>query len=208
MRRVSSFLISLGFFLIFTSIAVFIFTFYPVIFAEIKYQLAKLGDRSSVVSIEENAPNGKNVIKPVDEEFGIVIPKIGANAKVIENVDPYDPQIYQKALTGGVAHAKGTVFPGNFGNIFIFSHSSVNFYEANRYNSIFYLLSKMEKGDEVYIFFHKQKFMYKVTDKKIVAPQEVSYLSGQAQGQILTLMTCWPAGTTFKRLLVIGKLSS
>lgn len=149
----------------------------------------------------------KNEVVPVDEDFGIVIPKIGANSKVIADVDPYNYKVYQAALTRGVAHAKGTSYPGQEGNIFIFSHSSVNFYEAVRYNSIFYLLSKMEKGDEIYLFYQGEKFKYRVLEKTIAEPGNLSYLTKKTSQKMVTLMTCWPPGTTFKRLLVIGELS-
>lgn len=207
MRRISSALIFAGLALIFVSLVIFIFSFYPVIFAEVKYRIYKIRGGAVVISGGEAPLSGQNIIKPVDENFGIVIPKIGANSRIVENVDPYNSRVYQQALTRGVAHAKGTVLPGNVGNIFLFSHSSVNFYEANRYNSIFYLLSKMEKDDEVYLFYNKQKYRYKVIDKKIVRASDISYLSPKISEQRLTLMTCWPAGTTLRRLLVIGEFT-
>lgn len=205
MKRFSSALVAAGLLLIFISLVIFIFSFYPVIFAEVKYRIYKIRGGAVVVSGGEVPPSGQNVIRPVDEDFGIVIPKIGANAKIIEGVDPYDSKVYQRALTRGVAHAKGTVLPGNIGNIFLFSHSSVNFYEANRYNSVFYLINKLEKDDEIYLFYNKQKYKYKVVEKKTVGASDVSYLEGSGSDKTLTLMTCTPPGTTLKRLLVIAK---
>src|SRR5690348_13674845 len=58
-------------------------------------------------------------IVPVDKDFGIVIPKLGANAHVIANVDPFNSKDYQYALTRGVAHARGTSVPGSMGNVFL-----------------------------------------------------------------------------------------
>jgi LPXTG-site transpeptidase (sortase) family protein len=102
-----------------------------------------------------------------------------------------------------VAHAKGTGLPGEGKNIFIFAHSTADFFEANRYNAVFYLLSKMENGDEIYLFYKNQKYRYKVSDKKTVKADEAKYLDKDA-GDQLTLMTCWPPGTTMKRLIVIA----
>lgn len=183
-------LIGIGIALIVTSLALFIFIFAPVAKVEIKYAL--------------NKPKAFD-IKPLDKEFGIVIPKINANTKIIANVDPYNSGIYQAALTKGVAKAKGTVNPNEIGNMFLFSHSSANILEATRYNSVFYLLSKLEKNDEIYIYYKNVKYKYKVTDKKIVDSKDVSYLNPKSDMKILTLMTCWPAGTNYKRLLVIAK---
>jgi len=146
-------------------------------------------------------------IVPVDTNFGIVIPKIGANAKVIANVDWKNQGVYTEALSRGVAHAKGSALPGKVGNVFIFAHSAGNFYEANRYNAIFYLLDKLVKGDEIDIYYNGGKFTYFVTNKATVDGSQVQYLSGNDQTQTLTLMTCWPPGTTFKRLIIQAKPS-
>lgn len=180
------------------SLCIFGLTFYPVILEELQYNAHTLS----------NAIQPNRTIVPIDEEFGIVIPKLGANARVIANVDPYKANEYQYALIKGVAHAKGSAVPGTAGNIFLFSHSSVNFYEATRYNSVFYLLQKLEKGDEVVLYYQKQTYTYEVTDTKMVNPSEVTYLTNSSSEQTLTLMTCWPPGTTFQRLLIIATLTS
>jgi len=52
----------------------------------------------------------------------------------------------------------------------------------------------------------RQKLIFKVTAKKLVDPQNVSFSEAKANGKILTLMTCWPAGTTLKRLIVTAEL--
>jgi sortase A len=171
---------------------IYCLTFYPIIREEIGYTI-----RQSHPSLQQN-------LTPIDESFGIVIPKLGANARVIANVNPYDAKEYQRALTRGVAHAKGSSYPGGLGNVFLFSHSSVKFYEATRYNSIFYLIDKLEKGDEIQLFYQSTKYTYHVTDKKIVDAKDVSYITTKTSQRMLTLMTCWPPGTSFKRLIVIA----
>ena len=191
----SNLIIFIGLGFLITGLIIFFLTFYPVVKEEIKYQMVT----------KKNLPKLKE-IKPVDENFGIVIPKIAANAKVIANVDPFDEKEYQKALTKGVAHAKGTQLPDQAGNTFIFAHSSTDWYTANRYNSVFYLLNKLEKDDDIFIFYQKQKYHFQVIEKKIVDPSEINYLKGDSQNKILTLMTCWPPGTNLKRLILLAKL--
>lgn len=195
-----------GIFLVTLSSLIFIFTFFPVLSAEIQYFLNS-SSQSQVVSPGEKIGKTKKAIYPLDEDFGIIIPKINANAKIIANVDPFNKREYQLALSKGIAHAKGTVFPGQTGNIFLFSHSSVDFYQALRYNSIFYLLNKLEKDDEIYLFYKREKFKYKVKTKKTVKPSQVQYLNERGEGKTLTLMTCWPPGTTFDRLLVVAEIA-
>lgn len=194
--RLATILTLAGTVLILAAIFILAVTFSPVIKVELGYEL-----RAAKI-----VPLNKNLLIPVDRNFGIIIPKIGANAKIIANVDPYDSRIYQVALTKGIAQAKGTVIPGEPGNSFLFAHSSVNFYEATHYNSVFYLLDKMEKGDEIDIFVNGKKLVFQVTEKKLVAPQDVNFLTQATSKRQITLMTCWPPGTTLKRLLVIGEL--
>jgi len=205
-----TFFIKLGACLIILSSVLFLIAFHPLIFSELKYILLK-PNRSAKIVIEQptvtnDKKSQKHYLKPVDTDFGIVIPKIGANSSVIPNVSPYDSKIYQPALVKGVAHAEGTVFPGQIGNTFLFSHSSVNIYDANRYNAVFYLLRKLDKDDVFYLIYQKNIYKYKVFDKKITEASDINYLNANAKKNQATLMTCWPPGTTLKRLVVLGEL--
>ncbi|OGG03109.1 hypothetical protein A2W14_04545 [Candidatus Gottesmanbacteria bacterium RBG_16_37_8] len=145
------------------------------------------------------------IIEPVSTQFGIVIPKIGANAPIIPNVDPSNPKLFLPILKQGVAHALGTVFPGVIGNIYLFAHSTDNFWNVGRYNAIFYLLKEMENGDEINLIYKGNRYIYRVTNKLIISPTDVEYLTKQTNYEQLTLQTCWPPGTTFKRLIVIAR---
>lgn len=207
-NRVGQILHITGTALVAVSVLLLLVTFSPVIREEIKYQLWPIHSDALVLSDTE-AKNRKEsegpVMVPVDEDFGIVIPKIGANARVIADVDWQDARVYQEALVKGVAQARGTALPGEAGNIFLFSHSGVDFLEANRYNALFYLIDKLVLGDEITLFYRGEKFVYQVKEKKKVAPEDLSALIGSGEGdETLTLMTCWPAGTTLKRLVVIA----
>jgi sortase A len=144
------------------------------------------------------------VLTPIDPNFSIVIPKIGANAKVLPNIDASDEKIYLDALNRGVAHTLGTAFPGEGGHIFLFAHSTDYFWNVSTYNAIFYLLYKLEKNDEVNIFYKGQRYVYRVIGQEIVDPSQVQYLTRKTNREFLTLQTCWPPGTTLKRLLIFA----
>lgn len=165
----------------------------------------------SYVSLEADSVDRVRSVPTVvakDKDFSIIIPKIGANAKVIAKIDPASSKEYQLALTKGVAHAKGTATPDQPGNTFLFAHSSDSFFNANTYNAVFYLLNKLQPDDNFYIAYKEKLYKYKVVKTQIVSPTEINYYDKtQADSEYTaTLMTCWPPATTLKRLVVVGVL--
>lgn len=194
-------------------------TFGPALYYEAHFRIAQArgiryvvaSPASSNIPNTSNTPNFPNsnerVLLPKDTDFSIVIPKIGASAKIFPNVDPSNENDFVPILQQGVAHAKGTVFPGMKGNIYLFAHSTDNFWNIGRYNAVFYLLKDLSFGDEVIIFFENRRHNYVVTDSKIVEAEEVSLLvdSQKVNDERLILQTCWPPGTTWKRLIVLAK---
>lgn len=146
-------------------------------------------------------------IEPKDRNFGIIIEKIGVNERVVANVDPTDMDEYRASLKEGVAHADGTVFPGEVGNVYLFSHSTANVWDIIRYKSYFTLLRKLEVGDRVIMFYGGNRYDYIVYERRIIKPEETGDLSGYATEPILTLQTCEPPGSDARRLIVKARLS-
>lgn len=166
-----------------------------------KEEMRTPGALSSLLSDEK-----VYTLVPIDPLLSILIPKIGASERIIPNVDPENREEYQKALLQGVAHAKGTVFPGMPGNTYLFAHSADNWWNAGRYNAVFYLLKDLEKGDDIVIFFENRRYNYEVSEKYLANPDAVSLLTdSRSTEQKLILQTCWPPGTTWKRLFIVAK---
>lgn len=163
-------------------------------------------DQSS--SLGDLVFGNSETITPVSTDFGIVIEKINANARVVANVDPVDEKSYVDALSKGVAHAKGTALPGQKGNIYLFSHSTDAPWNIIRYNAIFYLLNKLDTGDRVILFYQGRRYDYIVFDKTIASPTDTHFLTDTYNESVLTLQTCDPPGTLVNRLLVRAKLAS
>jgi len=189
--------------LILAGITILVLNFAAPLFYEAKFQINSFsGKRYQVV--DDIGSKGELII-PESLDFGIVIPKIAANAKIFPNVNPFDEKEFLPILRRGVAHAKGTSFPGLGKNIYLFAHSTDAFYNAGRYNAVFYLIGKLNDKDEIDIFYKNKLFRYSVFEKKVVAPGEINYLEPQEE-EILTLQTCYPPGTTLRRLVVRAKL--
>ncbi|OGG35141.1 hypothetical protein A2363_01425 [Candidatus Gottesmanbacteria bacterium RIFOXYB1_FULL_47_11] len=134
---------------------------------------------------------------------GITIPAVFIDEPVVYNVDPNNRSAYLAALGQGVAHASGTAFPGIPRLGYYFAHSSTPNL-VRQYNAVFYLLGKLNPGDEIYIWHAGDRFDYKVTEKKITAPDDVSFLQTNSPAETIVLQTCWPPGTTLQRLLVFA----
>ena len=168
----------------------------PVLREEVNYRLTTVKS-----SFQENQE-----IIPVDKEFGLVISKLNINVKVFPNVNANNPKEYLPLLAKGVAHAKGSLLPGQEGNVFIFAHSTDTPLNASRYNAVFYLINKLEKDDEVFVYYQQEKYSYKVLEKKIISPEKLNDYLKTLKGKTLTLQTCYPPGTTLKRLIVTAQL--
>ncbi len=211
----------LGYLLFFCGLITFIFILGPLIQAEVKYRTDRiLGIKRTVPNILTSDEAGsasqsfsslkasENNIIPVSTEFGIVIEKINANAKVIAGVDPGNEKQYVKALQQGVAAALGSTLPGEPGNLYLFSHSTDAPWNIIRFNAIFYLLKELDQGDKIIIFYKDKRYDYIVFDKVIASPTDVSYLTNRYDAPVLTLQTCDPPGTLLNRLIIRAKLVS
>ncbi len=152
-------------------------------------------------------PANKKIAKIDYHNFFIFIPKIKARAKVFANTPVDDRQVYMKVLHQGVAHAKGTSFPGQGGVIYLFAHSTNSPFYATRLNAVFMLLNYLQSGDLVVIYFSGRQYRYRVVKKSIVSPRDVQYLHFHPldDRETLILQTCYPPGTTWKRLLVFAE---
>jgi len=211
-KEIITFLIlrSIGNFLVLFGIFGVSATFGPALYEEAKFRIDQLQGVEYVVPSQLGGlvalSANQRVLNAKDPFFSILIPKIGASAKVIPNVDSTSETEYRAALEKGVAHAKGSVFPGLKGTTYLFSHSTDSFWNVGRYNAIFYLLKDLSPGDDVIIFFLNQRFNYTVKKTEIIDPDQVDLLVHAQQSQEqLVLQTCWPPGTTWKRLIVIAE---
>lgn len=219
---------TLGNFMILSSLFMIAKTFYQPVKEEVRYLINKQIDKQYVVATEEQVkdptiikdfsaekPKGGlakafnlkqvEVMVPASIDFGVVIPKIGANAPVISNVDAANEPEYLDALKHGVAHTKGTAFPEDGGHIVLFAHSTDYIWNVGSYNAVFYLLYKLEIGDEINIFYKGKRNVYKVVENKIVNPNEVDYITRKTDKEFITLISCWPPGTTLQRQLVFAE---
>jgi LPXTG-site transpeptidase (sortase) family protein len=150
--------------------------------------------------------DGTSDIVPIDNDFSVIVPKIGINAKVIPNVDPTKTSEYSKALMQGVAHANTSMTPDQDGTVYLFSHSTSYDWFVEDLNAIFYHLKNLEKDDLIVLVYKGKRYTYRMTEQKVVSPRDITYLYPTVGKRQLILQTCWPPGSIAQRLLIFADL--
>lgn len=141
----------------------------------------------------------------IPDFFSITIPKLKIeNATVKTNFDGASPEEF-------LGHYKGSSLPGEVGNSFIYGHSVLPwFFNPKNYKTIFSTLGDLEAGDDILISYNNKEMRYRVEDKVTLQPNDVQPLGewkpSYLNDSTISLMTCWPAGTKTKRLIVRATL--
>jgi LPXTG-site transpeptidase (sortase) family protein len=136
-------------------------------------------------------------------DFKLIIPKLDLNADVSPSIDLLNPKSWQSALKKGLAHAPHSSFPNQPSTPYVFGHSTDYPWNIQAYNALLYSLNDLVLNDQIFISFKKEPYRYRVTDKQIIKADDLSYLNSIDQNR-LVLQTCWPPGTTLKRLVVVA----
>ena len=177
----------------------------PLLTAEVNYQTGRIKfpifDQSKIFKEQKIQP--RITWEVPDKEYSIYIPKISARSRVIEDVDVANSAAYLAALKLGVAEARGLAHPGQMGTTYLFAHSTDSPVNFARYNAVFYLLDKLTNGDKVEISYRNRIYKYAVRSVAVLGTQDTKYLVPQKKKEQLILQTCYPPGTSWKRLVVV-----
>lgn len=187
------------------SIVSLVFYYWPIVKEEFNYHEVKVENtRLGFGDLIQRMDASDALVDKIDPYFSVSIPKINAKSNIISNVDSSNSEEYLESLKKGVAHAKGTNFPGQNKLIYLFSHSTDSPLNFSQYNAVFYSLKRLEKNDKINIYFLGKKYVYRVKEKIIAEASDVSYLKDDGLGEKLVLQTCDPPGTSFKRLIIVA----
>jgi LPXTG-site transpeptidase (sortase) family protein len=146
-------------------------------------------------------------LNPVNTDFSIVIEKIGVNAPVNADITVTNKDAYNEALKTGIAHASVTDYPSaEPGNVYMFAHSAIDFWNLGKYAKVFNLLRKLEIGDNIHVFYEGDDYVYEVVNEEIYKGWDTYPLTRATVEPVLTLQTCDPPGTTLNRLVVTAVL--
>lgn len=140
----------------------------------------------------------KKVVTPVNS-YTLSIPKFNIkNATVVIAGDD---------LSKSLIHYGGTGLPGEYGTAVVFGHSTLpQFFSPTNYKTIFSLLPTLKIGDEIFITYDGIQYRYVIYEMVVTDPTDLSPLEQRFDDSYVTLITCVPPGTYWKRLNVRARL--
>lgn len=101
----------------------------------------------------------------------------------------------------------GTAIPSNNGNAVVYGHSTLpQLFNPKDYKTIFATAYKLTVNDEVFATVENVTYRYKIFSVTVVDPSDTSVFSQTYDNSYITLVTCTPPGTTWKRLIIKARL--
>ena len=155
--------------------------------------------------IRKPKPQTENIERMTPDT--LVVSSIGLTSPIVY-VQENSEIKFQAGLENGVVHYPGTALPGDFGNVYIFGHSSDYLFSKGNYKTIFALLPKVKRGDNIKLSDNSGKiYNYIVIETRVVSPKDLSVLDQKNnERKLLTLQTSYPIGTALERYIVVAEL--
>lgn len=145
---------------------------------------------------KENENNTRDVAK---DKYTLSIPKLKIENAYVSTID-YD-------LSQHLVQHFGTAMPGEAGTAVVFGHSTIpSWFNPKDYKTVFATLHTIKMGDEIFVNIGEKTYKYKIFSIVVTSPKDVNILSQSFDNSYLTLVTCTPPGTIWKRLVVRAAL--
>lgn len=142
----------------------------------------------------------KNSETKVDTYF-LSIPKLKIKDAVVSTVD-YDLGIH-------LINYGGTAIPPHNGNAVIFGHSTLpQLFNPKDYKTIFATAYTLEVGDTFQVKVEDIVYNYKIFNITVVDPSDTSVFAQTTDTSYVTIITCTPPGTTWRRLILKARLET
>lgn len=131
--------------------------------------------------------------------YFLSIPKIKINNAIVTTVDT--------DLSQHLVNFPGTSIPPSKGNAVIFGHSTLpQLYDPKNYKTIFANIHSLVNDDIISINANNLTYNYKIYNISVTDPNDTSYMSQEENDSNLTIVTCTPPGTIWKRLIIRARL--
>lgn len=122
-----------------------------------------------------------------------------------------DVKDFDADLKKGLVHYPGTALPGEIGTSYISGHSSGYIWDHSPYKQVFAVLGQVKDGTSFTISATgkngKPVIYHYVVDHRgeFQANDQAQFVS--TADSVVALSTCWPVGTTARRLVLFAKLT-
>lgn len=133
---------------------------------------------------------------PVPAGHRLVIPSMQLDAEVFDGTSIY-------TLNKGLWHRPNSSTPDAGGNTVIAGHR----FTYTNPHGILYYLDKVKVGDELGLYWNNVRYLYKVSEVKVVEPTAVQIEDNTPDAR-LTIYTCTPLWSPHDRLVVVAELES
>lgn len=131
--------------------------------------------------------------------YKLSIPKLTIKDAIVSTVD--------NDLSIHLVNYAGTGIPPQKGNAVIFGHSTLpQLFNSKDYKTIFATAHTLRIGDEVIAEVEGVMYKYRIFNISVVDPEDTSIFTQTYEDSYLTLVTCTPPGTTWKRLILKSRL--
>lgn len=151
-----------------------------------------LGNDSINILSEESYNNilnmGNGIIGSIE------IPKINVNLPIYHGTS-------DEVLSVGVGHVYGSSFPVGGIN----TRSVLTAHRGLPNAKLFTRLDEIVLGDLFFITVHDNTLAYKVSDIKVIDPEDLEAIKTQEGKDLVSLITCTPYGINTHRLVVTGE---
>lgn len=216
LRLISVLLLTIG-------VSIILYVLFPIISWQIYFQpvlasqsLTLPVPRANIVDLAKNSMDSTDYTKPENwfknfnldsnqknqtniPSYTISIPKINIEGAIVSTID--------NDLAKHLVNYQGTGLPGRNGNAVIFGHSTLpQLFNPKDYKTIFANVYQLKNGDNIYAVINGVTYTYKILKITVVDSEDSSALVQEYDNSYLTLVTCTPPGTTWKRLIVKSRL--
>ncbi len=147
-------------------------------------------------------PNFKfQKVKPKIDTYTMSIPKLNIKDAVVSATS--------NDLAKHLVNFGGTALPPDKGNAVVFGHSTLpQLFDPKNYKTIFATAYRLKVGDELFTNVSGVTYKYRIYNITVVNPDDTSVLEQDYSDSFLTLVTCTPPGTTWKRLIIKSRLEA
>ena len=136
---------------------------------------------------------------PAVSFYSLSIPGINIENAIVSTIDT--------DLKSHLVNFNGTAVPPASGTSIVFGHSTLpQLYNPKDYKTILANAHMLKVDDNIIVSTNNSQYTYKIFSITIVEPEDTSVLSQDYSGSFLTLITCTPPGTIWKRLVIKAQL--